>query len=157
MARTEIRYGPRLGREGKLRLGCSAVVFDQTREKVLLTRRTDNGLWCLPGGAMDPGESAAEACERELLEETGLKVRVVRLIGVYSDPDRLVVYPDGNKVHLVALSFEAEVIGGGLELSNETTEVGYFRLAEMEALPMLGQHRQRVEDAFLNRPEAFFR
>ncbi|WP_345324352.1 NUDIX domain-containing protein [Candidatus Villigracilis proximus] len=83
---TQTLYGPRLGREGKIRVGCSAAIFDAKREKVLLTQRTDNGRWCLPGGGMESGESAAEACEREVWEETGLKVRVTRLIGVYSNP-----------------------------------------------------------------------
>src|SRR5262245_20682598 len=116
---TQILYGDRLGKDGKIRLGSSAVIFDETRTKVLLTRRTDNGLWCLPGGAMDSGESAAEGCEREVLEETGLGVRVKRLVGVYSDPNQLIVYPDGHKAHIVALSFEVEIIHGVPGLSNE--------------------------------------
>jgi len=151
----QVLYGNRLGKGGKLRLGCSAIIFDAAREKVLLTRRADNGLWCLPGGAMDSGESAAEACIREVLEETGLGVRVKRLVGVYSDPNRLVVYPDGNKAFVVALSFEAEVVSGEPGLSNETTDVGFFTAAEMEAMPMIDSHKQRVEDALLNQAEAF--
>jgi 8-oxo-dGTP pyrophosphatase MutT (NUDIX family) len=147
---TQILYGPRLGKEGKLRVGCSATIFDQKREKVLLTQRTDNGRWCLPGGGMESGESAAEACEREVWEETGLKVRVTRLIGVYSNPDQLVVYPDGNKAFFVVLSFEAEIIDGELGLSNETTAFGYYSPVEMENMPMHGEHKQRVEDALLN-------
>ena len=154
---TQILYGNRLGKEGKLRLGCSAAIFDETRTKALLTRRTDNGLWCVPGGAMESGESAAEACEREVLEETGLSVRVKRLIGVYSNPDQLVIYPDGEKVHFVILSFEAEIIGGELGLSNETTEAGFFSLNEMETMPMHGKHKQRVEDALMNQAEALIR
>lgn len=157
MKKTEVRRGPRLAKEGKLRLGCSAVIFDKERRKVLLTRRTDNGLWCLPGGAMDPGESAAEACIREVWEETGLQVEVKRLIGVYSDPDQLVVYPDGHKAHIVALSFEAQVVGGELGLSPETTEAGYFELHEIDSMEIIGQHGQRIEDALLHRAEAFIR
>ena len=107
---TEVLYGPRLGREGQLRMGCSATLFDKTREKVVLTQRTDNGRWCLPGGTMESGESAAETCEREVWEETGLKVRVKRLIGVYSNPDQLVIYSDGNKAFFVVLNFEVELI-----------------------------------------------
>jgi 8-oxo-dGTP pyrophosphatase MutT (NUDIX family) len=98
---------------------------------------------------MESGESAAEACEREVWEETGLRVRVKRLIGIYSDPDQLVIYPDGNKVFLVVLGFEVEVIDGVLGLSDETTDVGYFTLAEMESMPMHGNHKSRVEDALL--------
>jgi 8-oxo-dGTP pyrophosphatase MutT (NUDIX family) len=154
--RTEILYGERLGKQGKLRLGCSAVIFDE-RKRALLTRRADNGLWCLPGGKMESGESAAEACEREVWEETGLRVRVKRLIGVYSNPDQLVIYPDGRQAFFVVLSFEAEIIGGELGLSNETTETGYFSLEEIEVMPIHGRHNQRVADALVFQPEAFIK
>lgn len=151
---TQILHGDRLGKQGQLRLGCSAIIFDENK-RVLLTRRTDNGQWCLPGGGMDSGESAAEACIREVMEETGLHVRVKRLVGVYSDPNQLIIYPDGNKVFVVALSFEVEIIGGELGLSNETTEVGYFTLKEMESITMLGNHKSRIEDALANQAEAY--
>ena len=153
---THTLYGDRLGKQGKLRLGCSAIIFDENK-RVLLTRRTDNGQWCLPGGAIDSGESAAEACIREVWEETGLHVRVKRLVGVYSDPNQLVIYPDGNKAFVVALSFEAEIVGGELGLSNETTDAGFFSVAEMDAMTMLGNHKLRVEDALLNQAEAFIK
>jgi ADP-ribose pyrophosphatase YjhB (NUDIX family) len=106
---------------------------------------------------MDPGESAAEACEREVLEETGLRVRVVKLVGIYSDPDRLVVYPDGNKAHIVGLSFEAKVIGGKLGISSETLEAGYYSLPEIQTMQIMGQHQLRIEDALANQPDAFIR
>jgi ADP-ribose pyrophosphatase YjhB (NUDIX family) len=154
---TQVLYGPQLGKEGQLRLGCSAAIFDQKREKVLLTRRTDNGRWCLPGGGMESGESVTQACEREVWEETGLKVRVTRLVGVYSNPDQLVIYPDGNKAFFVVLSFEAEVIEGELGLSDETTAFGYFSLEEMESMPMHAQHKSRVEDALQKYPEALIK
>jgi len=157
MSQTQVLYGPRFSKEGKLRIGCSAVIFDGQREKSLLTRRADNGLWCVPGGGMESGESAAEACEREVWEETGLRVRVKRLIGVYSDPDQLVIYPSGEKVHFVILSFEVEVLSGELGLSSETTEAGYFSVLEMESMPMHGHHKQRVEDALLDQPEALIK
>jgi len=154
---TQVLYGNRLGRQGQLRIGCSAVIFDETRTKALLTRRADNGLWCIPGGAMESGESAAEACEREVLEETGLGVRVKRLVGVYSNPDQLIIYPDGNKVYIVVLGFEAEIINGELGLSNETTDAGFFSVKEMETMPMHGKHKQRVEDALMNQAEAMIK
>ncbi|MEW6286213.1 MAG: NUDIX domain-containing protein [Chloroflexota bacterium] len=153
---TQILYGERIARQGKLRIGCSAAIFDSQR-RILLTKRTDNGQWCLPGGGMEAGESAAEACEREVWEETGLSVRVKRLVGVYSHPDQLAVYPDGNKAHIVVLHFEAEVIGGELGLSNETTDFGYFTLEEVEKLDMLGRHKERILDTLADRKEAFVR
>ena len=133
------------------------MIFDSTREKVLLTQRTDNCKWCLPGGAMDAGESATEACEREIFEETSLKIKAKRLIGVYSNPNQLVIYKDGTKVFMVALSFEAEVLSGELNLSNETTAFGYFSLQEMESMPMHGEHKERILDALLNQKDAVIR
>jgi ADP-ribose pyrophosphatase YjhB (NUDIX family) len=126
------------------------VLFDENRGKILLTRRADNGLWCLPGGKMESGESVEECCRREVLEETGLQVRPRRLIGIYSNRDQLVIYPDGHKVQMVVLSFEVEITGGRLGLSNETTAADYFTLQEMESMPMHGRHLERVKDALLN-------
>jgi 8-oxo-dGTP pyrophosphatase MutT (NUDIX family) len=142
---TKVLYGERITRQGEIRLGCSAALLDE-RGRVFLTRRTDNGQWCLPGGRMEPGESAAEACEREVWEETGLRVRVKRLVGVYSHSDQLVVYPDGNKAQIVALHFEVEIMDGQPALSDETTDFGYFSLDEIEGLEMFGRHRERVID-----------
>jgi ADP-ribose pyrophosphatase YjhB (NUDIX family) len=153
---TQVLYGPRLAKQGKIRVGCSAAIFEE-RNRILLTRRADNGQWCLPGGGMESGESAAEACEREVFEETGLMVRVKRLVGVYSHADQLVVYPDGNKAHIVALHFEAEVIGGELGLSNETTDFGYFTLDEIQNMEFLGRHKERILDTLGNYPEALIK
>lgn len=147
---SQVLFGPRLGKEGVLRVGCSAVIFDKDRSKVLLTQRTDNGRWCLPGGQMEAGESASEACEREVWEETGLKVRATRLLGVYSNPNQLVIYNDGSKAFFVVLNFEVEVIEGELGLSNEITAFGYYSLEEMESMPMHGEHKSRVEDSLRN-------
>jgi len=153
---TQILYGDRLGKEGKIRLGCSAAIFDQ-QGRLLLTKRADNGQWCMPGGGMDSGESAAEACEREIWEETGLRTRVKRLVGVYSHPDQLAVYADGNKAHIVALHFEVEVVSGEPGLSNETTDFGYFTMDEIETLELFGRHKARIMDTLANQPEAFIR
>lgn len=154
---TKLIYGERIGKVGALLLGCSAVVFDPTRQKVLLTRRTDNGRWCLPGGQMEPGESAAEACAREVWEETGLQVRIGSLIGVYSNPHRIIEYADGNRVHVVALHFEAEPVGGVLGLSNETTAYGYFTPAEVASMDVMEHHLERIEDTFAFQAAAFVR
>jgi ADP-ribose pyrophosphatase YjhB (NUDIX family) len=154
---TRVIYGKREGKQGRLRIGCSAVILDNTREKVLLVRRSDNHLWGLPGGAMRAGENAAESCVREVMEETGLDVNVVRLIGVYSSPDWLIEYPDGSRVQLVAMSFEAEPKEGALTLNHECNAFGYYSLEEIELLEMLENHKQRITDAFSGQKEAFIR
>ena len=95
---------------------------------------------------MELGGSAVEACEREVWEETGLRAPAKGLMGVYSHPDQLVVYADGNKAQIVALHFEVEIIDGQPALSGETTNFGYFNLDEIEGLDMFGRHRERVMD-----------
>ena len=144
---TQVIYGPRISKQGKIRLGCSAAIFDE-KGRLLLTKRSDNGQWCLPGGAVDPGETVTEAIEREVWEETGLRVRVKRLVGIYSYSDQLVIYPDGNKIQVVALHFEVEATGGEAGLSDEVSDFGYFSLQEMEGLEFLGRHKERILDTF---------
>ncbi len=150
-------YGDRIGRTAELRTGCSAFILDPMGERVLLTRRTDNGRWCLPGGAMEAGESLAETCIREVREETGLEVRVLRLVGVYSSPDRIVTYPDGNQWQIVSHNFEAEVIGGELSLSNETTEFGYFTPDEIANMDVMEHHREIISDGLSRQLAAYIR
>ena len=150
-------YGDRIGKQGRLVPACDAVIFDATREKVLLTRRSDNGQWCLPGGSMDPGESAPECCAREVLEETGLVVSVGRLIGVYSTPHRITEYADGNRKQALDLVFEAVRISGELGICDETTEAGYFSLEQMRSIEIMELFRERVDDAFVSQEAAFLR
>src|SRR5262245_10478532 len=150
-------YGERIGRTAQLKLGCAAIIPDDTGKHIVLTRRTDNGRWCLPGGAMDPGESSEECCIREVWEETGLIVRVVRLIGIYSTPHRVTYYADGHRWQTVSVSFLTTITGGTLGLSDETTDVGFFSLDEMAQLDMIDPHRERVQDFFIGQEAAFVR
>ncbi len=155
MARLE--YGDRIGQTAEIRVGCSALIFDESGTKILLTRRADNGQWCLPGGALDAGESATETCIREVFEEIGLQVEIVRLIGIYTTPHQIIVYQDGNRYQVISFSFAAKLIGGELGLSDEVTEVGYFTSAEIEQIALMENHRIRIADALTNQDAAFMR
>jgi ADP-ribose pyrophosphatase YjhB (NUDIX family) len=150
MSKTKIKRGNHVARQGELRLGCSAVLLDPTRSQVLLTRRSDNGLWCLPGGRVDPGESISDSIIREMYEETGLHVQVIRLTGVYSDPNQLVIYPDGKKAHLVILNFLVELVSGDIQQSKETTDIRYFPLDKAVQMALFHNHAQHLRDALSN-------
>jgi 8-oxo-dGTP pyrophosphatase MutT (NUDIX family) len=154
---TQILYGDRIGKQGKIRLGCSTVLFDSNRKKVLLTRRADNGQWCLPSGGVEPGESLAEACQRETLEETGLTIHVERLTSIFSSPDRLVIYDDGNTFQIITLNFEVSHISGEPRLSNETTEIGFFSALEISGMDIFPHHKQFVQDTLENKNATFIR
>jgi ADP-ribose pyrophosphatase YjhB (NUDIX family) len=137
--------------------GASAFILDD-QARLLLQKRADNGFWCMPGGRMDPGESIAQTCVREVWEETGLHVRIKRLIGVYSDPREFAIatYPDGAMNQLISLSFECEIEGGELTLSHEGTEVGFYPLDALPK-PILLTHRVRIDDALAGKSSVFIR
>ena len=146
--------GDRIARETRLGLGCSAFVMDQARQRVLLTRRADDGYWCVPGGFMEAGESFSEACAREVREETGLIVEVKRLLSIYTSPHHLLQYADGNKWQVACLHFEAEAVGGSLATSDETSEVAFFSVDETRDLKMHEMDRSRICDGFLQQAGA---
>ena len=127
-------------------------------ERVLLQRRDDNRKWGLPGGSVEPGESVRTAVIREVLEETGLDVEPLRLIGVYSDPanHQIVTYPDGNVIHYVSSSFECRIVGGTLACGDESLDLRWF---DPQSLPdeMMPMHRVRIADALVQRGAAFVR
>jgi ADP-ribose pyrophosphatase YjhB (NUDIX family) len=106
---------------------------------------------------MESGESISEACIREVKEETGLNVRISKLVGVYSDPNRITEYVDGNKYQLVTLSFEAEVLDGNLSINEESIQAGYFLLSEIDELDILEPHRIRIHDALSDSLITFIR
>jgi 8-oxo-dGTP pyrophosphatase MutT (NUDIX family) len=140
-----ILAGERIARGAKLRLSCAAAIVEG--ERVLMTQRSDNARWCLPSGGLDAGESVAEACAREVLEETGLRVELTRLIGIYSDPNRVFAYPD-NVWHVVELLFSAKVVGGTLRLTGETLAARFCTREEAIRLDLLENDRERLGDIF---------
>jgi ADP-ribose pyrophosphatase YjhB (NUDIX family) len=106
---------------------------------------------------MESGESFSEACAREVLEETGIRICVGQLVAVYTSPHILVEYPDGNRLQLVVLHFAAEPRGGVPSASCEAIEVGYFTTAEVESMDLGNFDRQRVADALAAQPSALVR
>ena len=139
-----------------IRPGVAAIIQD-AKGRILLQRRSDNGLWGLPGGSVEIGESVGNAIVREVREETGLTVDVVRLVGVYSDPKlQIVRYPDGNVVHYVSTLYACQILAGTLQTCDETLDLKFFDPAHLpeDLLPM---HRVRIRDAMANSPAAFIR
>jgi ADP-ribose pyrophosphatase YjhB (NUDIX family) len=140
----------------ELRPGVAAIVYNG-EGRILLQRRSDNGLWGLPGGSVEIGESVRDAIVREVREETGLTVEVVRLIGVYSDPRvQIVRYPDGNVVHYISSVFACRILSGTLQTCDETLDLKFFDPAQLpeDLVPM---HRIRIRDWMTNTPAAFIR
>jgi 8-oxo-dGTP pyrophosphatase MutT (NUDIX family) len=111
----------------RVKAGVGVIVVDAAG-RILLERRSDNGWWGLPGGSIEAGESVRQAALREVLEETGLHIRITGLLGVYSEPaGRIVTYPDNGEVaHLVDIALTAEIVSGELMVSCESLDLKFF-------------------------------
>ncbi|MDE0582886.1 HAD-IIA family hydrolase [Planococcus sp. A6] len=140
-----------------IKAGVAGIIFDKAQH-VLLMKRADNGLWGIPSGHVEPGETVEEAIIREISEETGLKVKVNRLIGVYSDPvSQVFSYSNGNISHFITTCFECEVVGGTLiKESEESLDVHYFAFNELpeNLLPM---HPRWLKDALEKEQTSYIR
>ncbi|MER6397219.1 NUDIX domain-containing protein [Kitasatospora sp. NPDC001603] len=141
MARTEFYDDPGAPEPNRLVVAASAVVADEDG-RVLLQRRTDNGLYALPGGTMDLGESLPGAAVREVREETGLVVEITGLVGTYTDPRHVIAYSDGEVRQQFNVCFTARVTGGELRISDESTDLRFVAPDDIGDLPM--HHTQRL-------------
>ncbi|QZY54862.1 NUDIX domain-containing protein [Crassaminicella profunda] len=137
--------------------GVAIIIFDEDK-KVLLQKRADVGLWGIPSGHVEPGESVVAAAIREVKEETGLNICITRLIGIYSDPESQVFkYPNGITTHFITTYFEGEVVGGKINCSSpETLELYFF---EIDNLPknLLPMNPQWLKDALCQFEKPFVR
>jgi ADP-ribose pyrophosphatase YjhB (NUDIX family) len=115
--------------------------------RIALVRRVDNDCWALPGGMMDWGEDVATTAERELEEETGLRlVAIRRLLGVYSSPER------DPRAHAVNITVVAEVEGE--PEVQDPLEVSEIEMFPVERLPFgyfTHDHERQMRDYLAER------
>jgi len=126
-----------IGHQPFIAIGATVIVTD-AQGAVLFQRRSDFGTWGLPGGAMEPGETLEETAQRELREETGLHAEEFRLLKIFSGPDFLTKYPNGDQLHSVIVIYQAIGVTGTLQmLDGESLELAYFHL---DNLPEMEPH-----------------
>jgi 8-oxo-dGTP pyrophosphatase MutT (NUDIX family) len=124
-----------------------AAVRDATG-RLLLARRADTLNWELPGGLVEPGESAVDATVREVAEETGVWIEITSLSGVYTDPGHVMVYPDGEVRQQFALCLHAVPVSGQARPDDdEMTAVDWHDVDTLDRLPVHPSMRLRIDHA----------
>lgn len=151
---TELRaqIGPR-----KVILAYATALIRDWRGRILFQRRADFDWWGLPGGLLELGETLGACAVREAREETGLRVRPTRLVGVYAGPPYDVVYPNGDQVQQWTAAFACqaeEPLTNGRPDGGEALEQAFFA---PEALPATSPwYADMVRDLLAERPGASF-
>jgi 8-oxo-dGTP pyrophosphatase MutT (NUDIX family) len=145
----------KIGHDVILQPGVAAIIFNAAGQ-VLLQRRSDNGEWGLPGGIMEPGEEPAETLVREIREETALEVVPERIVGVYSGPEFVVRYANGDEAAILSITFACRPVAGEPRVNDdESLEIRYFAPDALPAMPR--RHHMRIIDALRNESRARFR
>lgn len=141
--RTEYLNDPEAPKPNSMVVATSAVIVDEDR-RILLQRRADSGNWALPGGAMELHESLTDSVVRETKEETGLDIRVVGLVGTYTDPGHIIAYTNGEVRRQFCICYTAEVIGGELRPSSESTALEFVNPDHLDVMPIHPTQRLRL-------------
>jgi ADP-ribose pyrophosphatase YjhB (NUDIX family) len=134
------------------RIGVTALI--ERADTILVERRADdaNG-WAFIGGALEESEQLIDALHREVLEETGLEIESASVFGLFSDPTRIVAYPDGNVNRVLSVAFRVALRGDSAPtLSEESVEMRFVSRDELASLPFWPAHRA-IRDALLRDEE----
>ena len=116
----------KIGHEVIMTVGCG-VLIENEKGQLLLQKRSDTGQWCVPGGAMEIGETYEEAAKREIREEVGIEVSELSLYGLYSGTDRLIHYPNDDEVYSLSVIFHTKSYTGSIsDMDSEVLEHKFF-------------------------------
>ncbi|MGN9890580.1 NUDIX hydrolase [Micromonospora sp. L31] len=154
MARTEYYNDPQAPKPNSIVPAVTVFVLDP-QDRVLVIRRTDNGLWAIPGGAQDFGEYISDTAVRETKEESGIDVEVTGIVGIYTDPKHVMAYSDGEVRQQFSICFRARYLGGEPTPSSESSEVRWVGRNELDDLPIHQSMRLRIDHGYEFRPDPY--
>lgn len=110
-------------------------------DSILLERRSNSERWAIIGGGINPDETFVDGLIREVKEETGLTVKNISLFGTFSDPSRIIAYPDGNIKRIITIAYEVEVESFvELVCSEESSEIRFIPKTQIENISIAETH-----------------
>src|ERR1700740_1341259 len=145
MSRRDYFYDPEAPKPNSIRPATAVALFNSAGELLLLHRK-DNDKWTMPGRTLDFGESLTDCAIREVIEETGLHIRIKGLIGTYTDPYILIAYTDGEVRQECTCVYAAETESGDLKIDDESKEASWVPLKSAVELPLAESQRRRLKD-----------
>lgn len=154
MARIEHFNNPNAPKPNSIVVAVTVFVQDE-QGRVLLIQRTDNGLWALPGGAQDFGEYIAETAVRETREEAGVEIEVTGVVGIYTNPNHVVEYSNGEVRQQFSICFRGRYVSGQPTTSDESSAVRWVAYRELSGLAIHPSMRLRIDHGFGPRSEPY--
>lgn len=120
-----------VGKRPLLVCACGCLIYDELG-RVLLEKRTDDGLWGNPGGCMELGETPEETVKRKVFEETGLIISEIELFNIYAGEEQHHIFPNGDEVYYVNIMFKTSHYTGVLKDSDsESLELKFVDIKDM--------------------------
>jgi len=155
MARVDYYNDPNAPKANSIAVAVSAFIQDD-EGRILMIRRTDNDLYSIPGGQLELGETLAQAAVREVREETGIECEVTGVIGLYSNPNHVIAYDDGEVRQEFSICFRADPLGGLLRGSSESKEVDWVESNRISDLVIHPSTLLRIEHGLAGLRQTFF-
>ena len=156
MARKDYYYQKEAPSINSIVAAASAVVTLEDG-RIVLHKRRDNDHWSLLGGGMKYGESISDTIVREVKEECGLDCVINKLVGVYTDPNHVIEYSDGEVRQEFSICFHCNASYGEIKVSNESKEVRAFSIEEIASMNIHPSQRKRIDDYLKEEATAFIR
>ena len=121
----------------------TCIIWDKEKG-ILFEKRTDNGMWCVPGGAIEMGESLEDALFREVKEETSLEIRHPKLLDVQANVH--IIYPNQDEVYYTDVMYLVTEYSGSLGHDTESTELQWFPLDQLpeDIIPTQKEFLKRI-------------
>lgn len=155
MTRTDYYHDPNAPTPNSIVVAVTAVVRDDAG-RLLMIRRTDNDLYAIPGGAQEIGETISQTAVREVKEETGIDVEITGLIGIYSDPNHVIAFSDGEVRQEFSVCFRASPMSGAPRTSSESKEVVWIEPERLDGLDIHPSIRLRIRHGLEGRGETYY-
>jgi 8-oxo-dGTP pyrophosphatase MutT (NUDIX family) len=155
VTRADYLNDPNAPKPTTIAIAAGAFVLDDA-DRLLVIRHADNGLYALPGGRHELGETMTVTAVRETFEETGVTIEVTGLIGIYSNPAHVVALADGEVRQEFSICFRGRPVSGVPRTSEESTEVRWVGREQLDDLPIHPSTRLRINHGFEHRAEPYY-